>query len=50
MPRAAQGGVLPVGRRTWRVRYRREDDIIGSVNGFPTKAAATDHANTLESD
>ena len=38
------------GNRSWRVRYRREDDTIGSVNGFPTKAAATDHANTLESD
>ena len=38
------------GNRSWRVRYRREDDTIGSVNGFPTKAAAIDHANTLESD
>jgi hypothetical protein len=35
---------------TWRVRYRREDNTIGAVNGFPTKAAATDHANTLESE
>jgi integrase len=38
------------GNHTWRVRYRREDNTIGAVNGFPTKAAATDHANTLESD
>jgi integrase len=38
------------GNYTWRVRYRREDNTIGAVNGFPTKAAATDHANTLESD
>ena len=37
------------GNHTWRVRYRREDNTIGAVNGFPTKAAATDHANTLES-
>lgn len=38
------------GNHTWRVRYRRQDNTIGAVNGFPTKAAATDHANTLESD
>jgi hypothetical protein len=38
------------GNHTWRVRYRRADNTIGAVNGFPTKAAATDHANTLESD
>ena len=36
--------------RTWRVRYRRDDGTIGSVTGFATKTAATDHANTLESD
>lgn len=38
------------GNRNWRVRYRRDDGTIGAVNGFPTKAAATDHAQTLESD
>ena len=38
------------GNRTWRVRYRLDDGTIGSVHGFPTKTAATDHANTLESD
>ena len=38
------------GNRTWRVRYRRDDNTIGAINGFPTKAAATDHANTLESE
>ena len=38
------------GNHTWRVRYRREDNTIGAINGFVTKAAATDHANTLESD
>ena len=35
---------------TDRVRYRREDGTIGAIHGFATKAAATDHANTLESD
>ena len=35
------------GNHTWRVRYRRADNTIGAVNGFPTKAAATDHADTL---
>lgn len=38
------------GQRSWRVRYRRDDDTIGAVNGFPTKTAATDHAQTMESD
>jgi integrase len=38
------------GNRSWRVRYRREDDTIGDIYGFTTKTAATDHANTLESD
>ena len=36
------------GNRSWRVRYRRDDGTIGAVNGFPTKTAATEHANTLE--
>ena len=38
------------GNRTWRVRYRRDDGTIGAINGFTTKTAATDHANSLESD
>ena len=38
------------GNHTWRVRYRRDDDTIGAINGFPTKAAATDHADTMESE
>ena len=38
------------GNRTWRVRYRRGDGTIGSVNGFVTKTAAAEHANTLEAD
>jgi hypothetical protein len=25
------------GHGTWRVRFRRDDDTIGSVNGFATK-------------
>lgn len=36
------------GNRSWRVRYRRDDDSIGAVPGFPTKAAATAHAQSLE--
>jgi integrase len=42
--------VEQTGNRTWRVRYRRDDGSIGAINGFPTKAAATDHAHTMESD
>jgi integrase len=38
------------GNRSWRVRYRRDDGTIGALHGFTTKTAATDHANTLESD
>jgi integrase len=38
------------GNCSWRVRHRRHDGTIGAVNGFPTKAAAADHANTMESD
>src|SRR5690349_13417334 len=38
------------GNRTWRVRYRRDDDTIGAVSGFTTKTAATEHANSLEAD
>ena len=38
------------GNRSWRVRYRRDDGTIGATHGFTTKTAATDHANTLESD
>jgi integrase len=38
------------GHRSWRVRYRRDDGSIGAVCGFPTKPAATEHAQTMESD
>lgn len=34
----------------WRVRYRRDDDTIGAINGFTTKAAATEHAESMETD
>ena len=38
------------GNRSWRVRFRRDDGTIGAIRGFPTKTAATEHANTLEAD
>ncbi|MBN9098207.1 MAG: tyrosine-type recombinase/integrase [Pseudonocardia sp.] len=38
------------GNRSWRVRYRREDGTIGAVNGFSSKTAAGQHADTLESE
>jgi integrase len=38
------------GKSSWRVRYRRDDDTIGSIPGFPTKKAAEDHAATMESE
>ena len=38
------------GVNSWRVRYRREDDTIGAVAGFPTRKAAQNHADTIESD
>jgi hypothetical protein len=37
------------GKRS-RVRYWRDDGTLGSVPGFPTKRAADDYAETLESD
>lgn len=38
------------GKKSWRVRYRTDDGTLGSLSGFPTKKAATDHAETLESE
>lgn len=38
------------GQRSWRVRYRRDDGSIGAVCGFTSKTAATEHAQTMESD
>jgi hypothetical protein len=38
------------GKDSWRVRFRRDDDTIGAIPGFPTKKAAQDHADTMESD
>ena len=34
----------------WRVRYWKDDGTLGSISGFPTKTAADDHADTMESD
>ena len=39
-----------VSRTSFRVRYPREDGSLGSVSGFPTKAAAARHAADLEAD
>ncbi|EWM12079.1 hypothetical protein [Kutzneria sp. 744] len=38
------------GANTWRVRYRRPDNTTGSINGFPSKRAAQDHADNMETD
>jgi integrase len=38
------------GKDSWRVRYRRDDDTIGAIPGFPTRKAAQDHADTMESE
>jgi len=35
---------------SWRVRYQKADGTLGSVNGFPTKKAADDYADSIESD
>ncbi|WP_308283077.1 tyrosine-type recombinase/integrase [Pseudonocardia nigra] len=32
------------------MRYRRDDGTIGATNGFPTKTAATEHADGMETD
>jgi hypothetical protein len=37
------------GKKSWRVRYRKDDTTLGSTAGFPTKKAADPHAQTLES-
>lgn len=38
------------GTQTWRVRFRRADGTTGSIPGFPTKKAATNYADDLETD
>jgi hypothetical protein len=38
------------GKKSWRVRYRKDDDTLGSISGFSTKKAATEHAETLKSE
>lgn len=35
---------------SWRVRYLKPDGTLGSLSGFPTKKAAENHADTLESE
>ena len=39
-----------VSRKSFRVRYPREDGTLGSVSDFPTKVAAARHAVDLEAD
>lgn len=34
----------------WRVRYPKDDGTLGSVPGFPTKTAAKNYADEIESD
>ncbi len=38
------------GKRSWRVRYFRDDGSIGAIPGFATKTQAERKADTLESD
>jgi len=38
------------GDNTWRVRYRRADNTIGSINGFVDYDSAKDQADDIESD
>lgn len=38
------------GANSWRVRYVKDDGTLGSIPGFPTKTAATDYAEDMESD
>src|SRR6266568_2806608 len=38
------------GKRSWRVRYCRDDGSIGAIPGFATKTQAERKADTLESD
>ena len=38
------------GKCSWRVRYFTDDGSIASISGFPTKTAAEDEANGIESD
>lgn len=38
------------GQHSWRVRYFTDDGSIASISGFPTKTAAEEEANAIESD
>ena len=37
-------------RNRWRVRYRRDDESIGAITGFTTRAAASEYAESMETD
>ncbi|MGD9527827.1 tyrosine-type recombinase/integrase [Pseudonocardia sp.] len=38
------------GKRTWRVRYWRDDGTHGSISGFPTRKAAEAKAREIDTD
>lgn len=38
------------GQNSWRVRYRRSDQTIGSIPGFDSEKEAEDYANAMETD
>jgi len=42
--------VCKSARSTWRVRFRRDDGSIGTVNGFASETAARQHAESMETD
>jgi integrase len=39
-----------VGKNSWRVRFRRDDDTIGNVTGFTSEEDANNYALDMESD
>jgi hypothetical protein len=38
------------GKNSWRVRYPKDDGTLGSLTGFPTKAAAQNKATEIDTD
>lgn len=34
--------------RSWRVRFRRADGSVGTIGGFVSETAATDHAREMK--
>src|SRR5215469_13603286 len=42
--------VEQTGEHSWRVRFRRADNTIGDLTGFPTEQDANNYALDLESD